>query len=336
MKKTTVIIPNYNGMKYLPDCLSFLKRSRTYDPEENTNELLLPRHEFDTIVVDNGSDDGSVAFMRSEFPKVKVISFSENTGFCKAVNAGIKAAETPYVILLNNDTKVDTFFVSRLEQALEEKPDYFSIGAKMLSMDKPEIIDDAGDLYCALGWAFALGKGHPASMYQKDCDIFAACAGAAIYRRELFEKIGLFDENHFAYLEDMDIGYRARIYGYQNGFCHSALVYHAGSASTGSRYNRFKVSLSARNSVYLVYKNMPLLQWLINFPFLLTGCLIKFLFFIPKKMGLTYVRGLVDGVGMCLSKKGRKKKIAFQSVHLKNYMKIQLGLWVNVVRRITG
>lgn len=336
MKKTTVIIPNYNGMKYLPDCLSFLKRSRSYDPEESTNELLLPRHEFDTIVVDNGSDDGSVAFMRSEFPKVKIISFSENTGFCKAVNAGIQAAETPYVILLNNDTKVDTFFVSKLEQALEKRPDCFSIGAKMLSMDKPEIIDDAGDLYCALGWAFALGKGQPASRYQTDGDIFAACAGAAIYRRGLFEKIGLFDENHFAYLEDIDIGYRAKIYGYQNGFCHGALVYHAGSASTGSRYNRFKVRMSARNSVYLVYKNMPFLQWLINLPFLLIGHFIKFIFFVPKKMGLTYVRGLVEGAGMCLSEKGRRKKIAFQAVHLKNYIRIQLGLWVNVVRRITG
>lgn len=336
MKKTTVIIPNYNGMKYLPDCLAFLKRSRTSDPEGNTNELLLPRHEFDTIIVDNGSEDDSVSFVKREFPYVKVIELKENTGFSNAVNVGIKAAATPYVILLNNDTKVDTYFVSRLEQAMDQRKNYFSIGAKMLSMKEPEIIDDAGDLYCALGWAFALGKGADCHSYERDYDVFAACAGAAIYRKEVFEKIGFFDVEHFAYLEDIDVAYRAMIYGYRNGFCHTAIVYHAGSASSGSRYNAFKVNLASRNSVYLVYKNMPFLQWLINFPFLFAGYLIKFLFFIKKGFGYIYLKGLLKGFLLCLNQKGRKHKVPFEISHLPNYCRIQLALWWNMVRRIIG
>lgn len=336
MKKTTVIIPNYNGMKYLPDCLSFLKRSRTYDPKEQTNELLLPRHEFDTIVVDNGSEDESVSFIEREYPHVKVIALSENTGFCKAVNVGIQAATTPYVLLLNNDTKVDTYFVSKLEQAMDQKKEYFSISSKMLSMNEPEIIDDAGDLYCALGWAHALGKGQESTAYDRDYDVFAACGGAAIYRREVFQRIGLFDENHFAYLEDIDMGYRAKIYGYKNGFCHTAIVYHAGSASSGSRYNRFKVNLSSRNSVYLVYKNMPLVQWIINLPFLLAGYFIKFLFFCKKGLGITYLKGIGKGIAMCFSREGRAKKVPFSIDKFPQYIRIQLELWLNMIRRITG
>lgn len=336
MLKTTVVIPNYNGIKYLFDCLSFLKRSRTYEKGQEKNEMLLPGHKFHTIVVDNGSTDGSLELLQQEFPWVEVIALKENTGFCGAVNVGIKATATPYVLLLNNDTKVDTYMVSKLEQAMDAKKQYFSIAAKMLSMQEPEIIDDAGDLYCALGWAFALGKGADSSRYEKDADIFAACGGAAIYRSAVFQEIGLFDENHFAYLEDIDIGYRARIYGYRNGYCHEALVYHAGSGFSGSRYNQFKITLSSRNSIYLIYKNMPFLQVILNLPFLLLGFFIKTLFFIKKGFGGTYVLGLMKGIGMCFEKKTRKCHVPFSMARIGNYGQIQLQLWGNMFRRIVG
>lgn len=336
MKKTTVVIPNYNGIKYLKDCLNFLKRSRTYDPQGKMNELLLPFHEFDTIVVDNGSTDASLSLLEREFPNVKVISLKENTGFCHAVNVGIKEAQTPYVLLLNNDTKVETFFVSKLEQAMDKNNECFSIQGKMLSMKEPEIIDDAGDLYCCLGWAFALGKGMSSTHYDKDAFVFASCAGAAIYRKEIFEQIGYFDENHFAYLEDIDIGYRARIYGYQNAIRHDAIVYHAGSGASGSRYNAFKVDLSSQNSVYIIHKNMPFLQWLINMPFLMVGFMIKTLFFIKKGLGLVYVKGLLKGIAKSFSKTGRAKKVKFSMKHVPNYAKIQLQLWWNLLRRGIG
>lgn len=321
MTKTTVVIPNYNGIAYLEDCLTFLKRSK-----ETT---------FDTIVVDNGSADGSAALVRERFPWVKLIELEKNTGFSHAVNVGIKESKTPYVLLLNNDTVVEHDFVACLERAMEGNPDYFSFSSKMLSMKQPEVIDDAGDYYCALGWAFARGKGKPAQRFTAKCDVFAACAGAAIYRREVFREIGYFDELHFAYLEDIDVGYRARLRGYKNGYCPDAVVYHAGSGSSGSRYNEFKVNLSSRNSIYLVYKNMPLLQVLLNLPFLLVGYLVKTLFFIKKGMGFVYVRGLWRGIKLSFSIEARRKKFPFRGKYMLSYVKVQLELWYNLLRRVT-
>ncbi len=114
---------------------------------------------------------------------------------------------------------------------------------------------------------------------------FTSCAGAAIYRKKIFEKIGYFDEEHFAYLEDIDVGYRARINGYENWYAPKAIVYHIGSGTSGSRYNHFKTRYSSRNNIYLIYKNMPFLQILLNLPFLILGFGMKILFFTQKRNG---------------------------------------------------
>ena len=318
MAKTTVVIPNYNGIKYIDSCLKSLYQG-TEIPE--------------IILVDNGSEDGSKELVREKYEKVHIIEFENNTGFSNAVNMGIRAAATEFVLLLNNDTRADEGLIVNLEKALSKEPGAFSAGAMMLRMDAPELLDGAGDLYCALGWAFARGKDEPCGAYDKSCRVFSACAGAALYRREMFEKIGCFDENHFAYLEDIDIGYRANIYGYYNKYVPEAKVYHAGSAVSGSRHNDFKVKLSARNSIYLIYKNMPLLQIILNLPFLLIGFAVKFLFFCRKRMGGTYLRGLLEGVRLSASAEGRSHKVKFSFCHLGNYVRIQALLWINMVRR---
>ena len=248
----------------------------------------------------------------------------------------IRLAKTEYVMLLNNDTEVDADCVKNLYRTIVQKKDAFSVSAKILSMQQPETIDDAGDLYCSLGWAFALGKGKPRRAYHKASKIFAACGCAAIYRKSVFETIGYFDENHFAYLEDIDVGYRARISGYENYYAPDALVYHAGSAVSGSRYNEFKVRLASRNSVYLIYKNMPFLQILLNLPHLVPGFGIKALFFAKKGMGRTYMEGIAEGIRLSLSKEGRRQKVPFRSECLGNYVRVQMELWWNTVRRITG
>ena len=319
--KTTVIIPNYNGMKFLEVCLTALK---------------MQNHNFETIVVDNASGDESVNYIRQNFPHVHVIVSSQNEGFSAAVNKGIKAAKTPYVLLLNNDTKVESDFVKNLETALDNHKNYFGIQAKMRMLSEPDKMDDAGDLYCALGWAFALGKGKPQQNFNRFYPVFAPCAGAAIYQKSMMEEIGFFDEAHFAYLEDIDIAYRAKIAGYKNGFSPEAVVFHAGSGSSGSRYNSFKVRLAARNSIYLIYKNMPFLQIIINAPFLLLGFLIKTAFFVKKGFGMEYVKALLEGFAMTKSTDARIKKVKFQWKNLVHYFKIQLELWVGMVRRITG
>ncbi|MBE5875161.1 MAG: glycosyltransferase family 2 protein [Lachnospiraceae bacterium] len=319
MEKVTVVIPNYNGIKYLNDCLEAL-----YVQSAECG--------FRVIVVDNGSTDGSAEQAKEKFLQVKWICLPENTGFCHAVNEGIKASQTDYVLLLNNDTKVYEGFVQNLYEAIEKDKRIFSVSAKMLQWDNPTLVDDAGDRYCVLGWGYARGKGKSAADYDKSVNVFSACGGAAIYRKSVFEEIGCFDELHFAYMEDMDIGYRARIYGYRNIYEPAAQVLHFGSASSGSRYNAFKAQLAAVNNVYVIGKNMPLLQWIWNLPFLLLGFLVKFLFFCKKRMGGLYAKGVWNGLKRCFSKEGRAHKVHFRFKNLKHYLRIQGGLYLDLFR----
>ena len=187
-------------------------------------------------------------------------------------------------------------------------------------------MDDAGNYYNALGWAFARGKDRPKEEYETEDSIFAACAGAAIYRRKVFEVIGRFDEEHFAYLEDTDIGYRARLHGYENWFAPKAVVYHVGSGTTGSRYNEFKTRYSSRNNVYMLYKNMPLLQILLNLPFLAVGFGAKLLFFTLRGLGREYAAGIKNGIQLCR----RHRKVRFTWKMLPQICRIQAELWKNI------
>lgn len=320
MARTTVVIPNYNGIQYIAACLDSLYAGTVTD--------------IDVIVVDNASSDGSLALIKERYPQVTLIENVENTGFSYAVNQGIQASKTPYVFLLNNDTEVAPDCIEELERFMEREENVFSVGAKMISLHDKDKLDDAGDYYNALGWAFARGKGKSPDLYQKDCEVFAACAGAAMYRKDAFVQVGEFDVLHFAYLEDIDIGYRARILGLRNCFAANAIVYHAGSATSGSRYNTFKTSLASRNSVYLIYKNMPLLQVLINIPFLLVGFGTKLFFFTLKGMGKEYALGLWRGIKLCMEKDAKRNKIRFCAKSMHNYVKIQVDLWVNLFKML--
>lgn len=315
--RSTVVIPNYNGMQYIEDCLASLEGEPAV-----------------VILVDNGSTDGSRELVEDKFPDVRIIALEQNQGFCRAVNLGVEASETTYVILLNNDTRVEKGFVRALERALERDKRICAGSAQMVNLRHPEQIDDAGDYYCALGWAFAAGKDKPREGYRRPREIFSACGGACIYRREVYLQIGMLDENHFAYLEDVDLGYRARLFGYRSLYVPEAVVYHAGSASSGSRYNAFKAEYTARNSVYLVYKNMPPVQLLLNLPLLLLGFLVKTLFYLKKGMGKSWLHGLGKGIRLCLSKEGGRRRMRFASARLPVYGRIQWELWRNIWYRI--
>ena len=282
MQEVSVVIPNFNGMAYLDGVLSSLERQTIRN--------------FEVILVDNGSTDGSCAFVSAEYPWVHMIQLPENYGFSRAVNEGIHAARSPYVLLLNNDTEAEPDFLEEMVAALRRHKKAFSCQAKMIQLHDRDKMDDAGNYYCALGWAFARGKGKDIRHYDREQKIFSTCAGAAIYRKKFIDRIGDFDEEHFAYLEDLDIGYRARICGYQNWYAPKAKVYHVGSGTSGSRYNSFKVRLAARNCIYLNYKNMPGWQILLNAPFLLAGIFVKYLFFVKNGFGGDYVSGLKEGI----------------------------------------
>ena len=288
--------------------------------------------DFEVILVDNGSRDGSCAFAAASYPWVHLIELPENFGFCRAVNEGIKASRSPYVLLLNNDIEVTDNFIEEMTAAISRHTNAFSCSARMIQFHDRDKLDDAGNYYCALGWAYARGKGKDIRTYEKEEKIFASCAGAAIYRRKIFDKIGYFDEEHFAYLEDMDVGYRARINGYENWYAPKAMVYHVGSGTSGSRYNQFKIRYSSRNNIYLIYKNMPLVQIILNLPFLIVGFGIKILFFTLKGFGREYIAGIKNGFQISR----RDRKVVFHFKNLPHYLRIQLELWANMFRRLKG
>ncbi len=302
----TVVIPNYNGLKFMEPCMAALEKQTCKD--------------FEILVVDNGSSDGSVDWLKShQYP---TIFLEENTGFSGAVNVGIKASKTPFVLLLNNDTEVEPDFIGEMIKAIRRSDKIFAVSSKMVQMYHKELMDDAGDMYSVLGWAYQRGVGRSSKGYNREREVFSACAGAAIYRREVFEQIGYFDEMHFAYLEDIDVCYRAKIFGWHNRYCPTAVVYHVGSGTSGSKYNAFKVRLAARNNVYLNYKNMPLFQLLVNLLPITMGIIVKYGFFQKLGFGKEYLDGVKEGI------KTRKKcaKVAYFPEHMSNYLAIQWEL----------
>ena len=320
--KVTIIIPNYNGLKFMEPCFKALRAQS----DQN----------FELLVVDNGSTDGSVEWLKDH--QIPSIFLEENTGFSGAVNIGIRESATPYVILLNNDTEPQPDYVREMVNAIERSPKIFSVSSKMIQLYHKDLMDDAGDMYSVLGWAYQRGVGQKSSRYKKACRVFSACAGAAIYQREVFDKIGGFDEDHFAYLEDIDVGYRAKICGYENWYCPKAVVYHVGSGTSGSKYNSFKVKLAARNNLYLNYKNMPLLQLILNLLPILAGMAVKYMFFSRIGFASDYVEGVKEG----LKTLKKTKKVRFQMSRLGNYIRIEgelilgtfLYVWEFMIRKL--
>lgn len=311
----SIVIPNYNGNKYLKECLESIFNQQYKD--------------YELIIIDNASTDGSYEWLRA-YRDVLFVCLDKNYGFSRAVNEGIRRAKGEYVLLLNNDTKLCPNFLSEMEKAIKKDEKIFAVSSKMLRYQEPEKIDDAGDEYNLLGWAYKRGDGKVKSKYEKETRIFSACGGAALYRKSVFEEIGYFDEQFFAYMEDVDISYRANIYGYHNVYAPKAEVLHIGSATSGSRHNEFKVRLVGRNNIYVAYKNMPLLQLIINSPFLLLGYLIKYLFFIKKGLGKTYRQSIGEGVTQIR----KVRKVPFRMAHMRSYFYIEGLLIKNVFQMV--
>lgn len=316
--KVSVVTPNYNGKDFLYAYFESLIK--------NSNEI------GEVIIVDNGSNDGSQEFIRNyrekvDFPIV-LIENSQNLGFAEAVNQGISKARYDYIFSLNNDTVVEKSAILELLNLLNTDGRIFSVSSKMVQFNNPELIDDAGDDYTLLAYTKKRGNNQNLNNFIEVSEIFSSCAGAALYRKDLLEELDGFDSEFFAYMEDVDLGYRARINGYKNLFCPNAIVYHIGSATTGSQYNEFKVRLAARNNVLVVYKNLPTLQKIVNILFLFLGFLIKYLFFLKKGFGPIYLEGLKEG----LKTRNKIKKVEFKSKNWKNYFKIEYELIKNTFK----
>lgn len=248
----SVIIINWNGKQHLLECLSSLAKQTFKN--------------FETILVDNGSTDGSVEFIKDNFPNIKLIKLKQNEGFCKGNNIGFQNTSGEFIALLNNDTKVDKHWLQELFNAIEKEPEIGICASCIVNYYNPNVIDTAGDGYDICGVGYKIGNGLPVSDYQKKRYVFGACAGAALYRRTMIEKIGFFDEEFFAMGEDIDLSFRARLAGYKCIYVPNAIVYHKVNQTTGIGSD-FLIYHARRNIEYTYFKNMPALLLLATLPF---------------------------------------------------------------------
>lgn len=240
----SIVIPNWNGKHFLKDCLDSL--------------LLQSYKDLEIIVVDNGSKDGSVEFLQEQYPQVKVPRFEKNTGFSVAVNRGIRESKGEYIALVNNDTVVDALWVEELVKALAAHGEIGSVGCKMLAYDDHSLLDGVGDGYRRGGLPGRIAhREKDTGLFDSQRYILGACGGAAMYRRSMFVDIGLFDEDYFAYLEDVDMGLRAQSAGYKCLYVPTAKIYHLGCGTTGSGYSPLVVRLSSQNNLNTIIKNIP-------------------------------------------------------------------------------
>jgi GT2 family glycosyltransferase len=237
----SVVIPNWNGLNYLPVCLQAL-RAQTY-----------PR--LEVIVADNASSDGSQVFIATHYPQVRLIELPENRGFAGACNAGIRAAQGEIVILLNNDTEAAPDWVAEVVAAFERHPEAGSVASKMLLYDRRDTLHTAGDFYRVDGIPVNRGVWQAdGERYNSEEYVFSACGGSAAYRRVMLEQVGLLDEDFFFSSEDVDLGWRAQLKGWRCVYAPRAVVYHMLSATGGGATASF---YNGRNFIWLIAKNYP-------------------------------------------------------------------------------
>ncbi len=294
-----IIIPNWNGASMLADCLRSLA-VQTFSG-------------FRIIVIDNGSEDESVSLLENQFPQVKLLKFNENRGFSVAVNHGISNSTAPWLLLLNNDMEVAQDCLENLRIAIEKYQDYTFFSLKMVNFHQRHLLDGAGDSVLKGGVGYKLGTmERDSDYYSADRDTFGVCAGAGLYKQELFEKIGLFDPEFFAYLEDVDLNMRARRCGLKCRYIGSAVVYHIGSATSGSKINGLTVRLSTRNNYRVLFKNYSLSMFIRFLPSILAYQLMWAIFSCKKKQIIPYCKGAFEAV------KTLSQFIKKRSVILKN------------------
>lgn len=242
MKEVVIIIPNLNGKELLQICLPSVFAQRFSD--------------FEVVVVDNGSTDGSAEYLRKNFPKVTIIENSKNLGFAAAVNQAIAKSKSKYIVLLNNDTKVEIDWLLNLANSAKKHPQAASVASKIISFDGKKI-ESAGDKINIVGQAHPVGRGEPKEKFAKGGYIFGATGGASLFRRDVFVKNGLFDEDFFFYFEDVDWALRAQLAGFKSYYEPAAVVYHKVGA-TAQKFGNFIEYLRFRNTIFLVIKNFPL------------------------------------------------------------------------------
>lgn len=280
----SIIIVNWNGERFLEDCFNALQ-SQTHK-------------DFELIFVDNASTDESLSSAKKLAAglmlNAKFIKNNKNKGFAGGNNEAIKHSSGQYIALLNTDTVADKNWLENLVAAMTADSGVGVCASKLIVLNE-NVIDSAGDGYSTFGHAFKRGEGLPPADYAERDYVFGACAGAALYRREMIDQIGFFDEDFFLIFEDTDLNFRAQLSGWKCLYLPQAIVHHkvGGSMKNISELAAYYV---ARNDKLVKIKNIPLPVLIYKMPSLVLGELIWFIHFIIKRKFKCYVRANIDAL----------------------------------------
>jgi hypothetical protein len=294
LKDVTIIVVNWNGREWLEDCFDSLV-SQDYQ-------------QIKLILVDNGSEDGSVQLIRARYPETAIIELDRNYGFAQANNFALKAADSEYIALLNNDMIARSDWLTALVRAIERYPEAGSAASKLLYHSRPGIIDRAGDVYTRAGAGHLRGRGHAAGCFDRLEWIFGACGGASIYRRRMLDDIGGFDPDFFLIYEDVDLSFRAQLRGYKCLYVPDAIAYHRVSRSIGYD-SPVSVYYGHRNMEWVYIKNMPSALMMKTFYMHLLYILMSFSYFSLRGLARPYIRSKKDAMRAAGKMLGKRRGI---------------------------
>lgn len=275
----SVIIVNYNGEKYLEKCLTSL--------------ALQNSDNFEVIVVDNASPDGSGEKIRKKFPNFSFIQMQSNRGYGAAINTGIKSADGDYILSLNNDTILDRNFVSHIRSAMDSDTSVGMCASKMVFPDGR--INSTG---ISIGWS---GAAWDRGIFQEDTcqydlpgEVFGPCGGAALYRRKMLDEIGYFDEDFFLYMEDVDVAFRGRLAGWRCFYEPQAVIVHHHGGAAGY-HSDLSIYYGNRNIIWYFIKDFPFLLMLALLPIVICRNVGVIGYYFAKGKGMTALKAKVDG-----------------------------------------
>jgi GT2 family glycosyltransferase len=279
----SLLLVNYNGLAHLEECLSSVYAQEFAD--------------FEVVLVDNASRDGSVDFIRKRFPTVILVEAGSNLGFAGGNNHGLAHCRGKHVFFLNNDTRLEPGALENLAAAIREFPAFRVFACFMLNYKNPALVDNAGEHLYRTGLLNNL-SGYPAALFTSPREVIGACGGAAVYARDLLDEIGAFDEDFFLIYEDVDLSLRARHHGDRILFLPAVRVLHKGSASIGGGLSPTAVYYTTRNHLPLLIKNFPALTLLKCLPGVALGLALRFVQSVRRGIPGAYLRGLRDGIRM--------------------------------------
>ena len=268
--------------------------------------------DFEVILVDNASKDGSVEFLRTNFPEVRLVKASSNLGFSGGNNLGLSYCSGEHIFFLNNDTHMESGALKELARSIEKYSTYRVFACFLLKFSNPELVDSAGDTIYKGGFITSFAR-YPASLFTSPREVTAACAGAAVYSKNLLDDLGGFDEDFFLVFEDVDLSLRARHHGESILFLPEVKIRHKGSATFGGHLSPAAFYYGTRNYLLFILKNFPLFTLYKSLPGIIIMLGIRFLQGIRLRQTKIFLRASIDCMRMIPEISEKRKKILSQS-----------------------